>query len=138
MNEPAKMRPMPNIFAYRIFALCLSLGLACAATNAMAAGNDPAKGGDIMKKRCKICHVWENGAKPKIGPNLFGVVGRKAGTTNFDYSSAMKRSGIVWGHDTLEAYITTPSHEVPGNKMAFDGLSKADADDVIAYLSTLH
>jgi cytochrome c len=136
MTRPPKMQPMHKM-SHRIFALCFSFGLACVATNAVAAG-DAAKGADIMKNQCQFCHVWDKGAKPTLGPNLFGIVGRKAGTANFDYSSAMKQSGIVWSHDALKAYITAPNQEVPGTKMAIDGLSKADAEDVIAYLSTLH
>ncbi|HEV2561468.1 MAG TPA: cytochrome c family protein [Rhizomicrobium sp.] len=119
-----------------------ALGIAVAivalgSTAALAAG-DAAKGVTIFN-RCAICHSNTKGAPNKIGPNLFGVVGRKAGTApGFSYTGAMKNSGITWTEDKLEAYVQHPALVVPGNKMAFAGLSSpAQADDLVAYLATL-
>ena len=68
------------------------------------------------------------GGGNRIGPDLFGVVGRKAGTApNFSYSAAMKSAGFVWTNDKLDAYIKAPAMVVPGNKMAFAGLPNATA-----------
>jgi len=79
------------------------------------------------------------GAPNRIGPNLFGVVGRKAGTlASYSYSSAMTKSGIVWGADTLPHYLIGPANIVPGTKMTFAGLpNQQQADDMVAYLATL-
>ena len=78
--------------------------------------------------------------KNKMGPSLFAVVGRKAGSgTGFVYSEAMKQSTIEWTPDKLDAFIKNPKQRVPGNKMPFGGMSEdQERDDIIAYLSSLH
>lgn len=115
----------------------LVLGIAAiAASTAQAA--DPAKGKSVFQ-RCAICHRVEKNGGNGLGPNLFDIVGRKAGTVaDFSYSAAMKNSGIVWSTDKLTAYIEHPAAVVPGNKMAFAGVTDAgQRADVVAYLATL-
>src|SRR5271169_3985028 len=114
----------------------ISLGLIATGV-AQAAGD--AKAGAQVFGRCAICHSSAKGDGNKIGPNLFGVVGRKAGTApNFSYSAAMKSAGFVWTNDKLNAYIKSPPTVVPGNKMMFAGIpSAAQRADVVAYLDTL-
>jgi cytochrome c len=114
----------------------VALGLAVIAGGAQA--GDPAKGKTVFQ-RCAICHRVEKNGGNGLGPNLFGVVNRKAGTVaGFNYSAAMKNSGITWSTDKLEAYIEHPSAIVPGNRMAFAGISDAgQRADVVAYLATL-
>lgn len=114
-----------------------SLAVAFAASAAHAAGN--AANGASVFDRCAICHSNTKGAPAKIGPNLFGVAGRKAATqADFSYSGALKASGIVWTNDKLDAWITSPGQLVPGNRMAFAGLANAQQRaDLIAYLDTL-
>ena len=85
---------------------------------------------------CGACHEVTPGAV-SLGPNLAGVVGRKAGTTDYDYSPAMKGSGLTWTPDQLQAFIVNPAKVVPGTKMDFDGASDADAKVIVAYLATL-
>ena len=87
---------------------------------------------------CKACHKVEAGAKG-MGPSLFGVVGRKAGSLEgFSYSPAMTGFGKVWDVAALTSYIGDPKGTVPGNKMAFAGIKKPeDAKAVAEYLSTL-
>ena len=98
-----------------------------------------AKNGATVFQRCAICHANTKGAPAKIGPDLFGIVGRKAGTMpNFSYSAAMKGSGITWTPEKLTAYVQHPQAVVPGNRMAFAGVTRpADAADLVAYLGTL-
>jgi len=75
--------------------------------------------------------------KNMLGPSLAGIMGRKAGAEpNYNYSAAMKQSGLVWDGKTLDAYLADPQKLIPGNKMPFPGL-KTDHDraDVIAYLA---
>ena len=75
--------------------------------------------------------------KNLLGPSLAGIMGRKAGTESaYNYSPAMKQSGLVWDGKTLDAYLADPQKLVPGNKMPFPGL-KTDHDraDIIAYLA---
>jgi cytochrome c len=78
-------------------------------------------------QRCKICHSLDKGGANRVGPNLYGVFGRKAGTVaGFAYSDAMKNSGIVWDDDTLAKFLRDPQGSLPGNRMSFPGI-KNDA-----------
>ncbi|WP_231639204.1 c-type cytochrome [Sphingomonas profundi] len=71
---------------------------------------------------CGVCHKTVATEKSVLGPNLWGVGGRKAGTMpGFAYSPAMQRSGIVWNRDALLAFVTAPQAKVPGTKMAYGG-----------------
>lgn len=87
--------------------------------------------------RCSICHSV-NGTGGKLGPDLAGIVGRKAGTLGgYSYSPAMKKSAITWTPETLRVFLTGPQKMVPGTKMAFSGLSDAaQRDKIIAYLKS--
>ncbi len=105
-------------------------------TAAPVISGDAAAGRQVFKK-CAVCHSLEPG-KNLVGPSLAGVVGRKAGTEpDYDYSPAMKQSGLTWNPATLDSYLADPQKIVPGNKMPFPGL-KTDSDraDVIALLSS--
>ena len=122
-----------------IRSICVSLALAFAAAMGASvahADGDAANGEKIFAK-CKACHTVEAG-KNKVGPSLAGVVGRKAGTAEgFNYSDAMKNSGLTWDEATLNTYLTGPKKLVPGTKMAFPGLpNEQDRLDVIAYLKS--
>jgi len=94
--------------------------------------------GKTAFKKCALCHTTEAG-KNKIGPSLFGIVGRKSATLeNFNYSEAMKKFDHTWDEGTLDEYLADPRGTVPGTKMIFPGIKdKAERDDVIAYLETL-
>jgi cytochrome c len=118
-----------------IAGVCCVLAVAASAS-AWAAD---AKNGATVFNRCIICHSNSKGAPAKIGPNLFGVVGRKAGTApGFNYSAAMKGSGIVWTNDKLKVYLAHPGQVVQGTRMTFAGIGNPrDVDDVVAYLDTL-
>jgi len=104
---------------------------------ALAAG-DAAAGQALVKTKCGICHSVVAGQN-RVGPSLFGVVGRKAGTEpGYNYSTANKDSGKTWDEATLDVYLTSPRGLIPGTKMAFAGLPQAsDRANVIAYLATL-
>jgi cytochrome c len=99
---------------------------------------DPAKGATLFKAKCAVCHSLEAG-KNKIGPSLFGIVGRPTGSVEgYSYSPANKAAGLTWDVATLDKYLVDPRTMVPGTRMTFPG-PKDDGDraDVIAYLSTL-
>jgi cytochrome c len=108
---------------------------------ALAAGSAVAadvEAGKTAFKKCALCHTTEAG-KNKIGPSLFGIIGRKSATLeNFNYSEAMKKFDHTWDESTLDEYLADPRATVPGTKMIFPGIKdKAERDDVIAYLETL-
>ena len=96
---------------------------------------DSGKGQKLFEE-CRACHALETGAKDTVGPDLHGVIGRKAGTLDdFRYSPAMKRSGITWTPQALEAYVADPQKTVPQNRMPYAGMPEArDRADLIAYL----
>ena len=98
------------------------------------ADGDAAKGAKVFNK-CKACHNVDKPAN-KIGPSLQGVFGRTAGTVEgYNYSDAMKASGIVWSIETLGNYLKAPKEMVPGTKMTFVGLKKDDdIENLMAYL----
>jgi cytochrome c len=95
-------------------------------------------GKDVFKK-CAACHTPNKGGENKVGPNVYGVLGRKvAGHTGFAYSESLKTKGGDWTYESLARYLNNPRDAIPGNKMAFAGLPDAqDLVDVLAYLRTL-
>ncbi len=101
----------------------------------IASAQDADAGKSVFKK-CAPCHAIGPGAKNKVGPELNGLIGRKAGTAEgFKYSAAMKDSGITWDEATFKEYITNPKAKVPGNKMIFPGVKdELDRDDLYAYI----
>jgi cytochrome c len=98
-----------------------------------------AQHGEQVAKQCQICHNLKEGQGPKVGPDLWNVVGRKiASVSGFDYSSALKGKSGTWTFDLLNEWLTKPSAFAPGTKMTFAGLSRENQRaDLIAYLDTL-
>jgi cytochrome c len=103
--------------------------------NALLASADPAKG-QIVFLQCRACHGLEAAGPNKVGPNLHGVIGRKAGLApGFSYSEAMTGSTVVWSAETLDRFLLRPSDFMPGTRMVFVGLRKPeDRANVIAYI----
>ena len=101
----------------------------------MARADGDAGRGEKKFEECAACHKIEHGEND-LGPNLHGVFGRKAGAlADFRYSPALKRSGITWTAQTLDAYLADPQKAVPANRMPYAGLADAsDRADLIAYL----
>jgi cytochrome c len=95
--------------------------------------------GETVSKICASCHVFEKGGGNRIGPNLYGVVGRARATApDFAYSDAMKAKGGSWTVDSLNEFLWNPQAFVPGTKMTFTGLKKPeDRAAIITYLESL-
>ena len=94
-----------------------------------------AKKGEELYGRCFACHAIEH---DRVGPRHCGVVGRRAGgVEGFEYSPAMKRSGLVWDEATLDRFLADPLKAVPGTTMTYAGIpDPRDRADLIAYLKT--
>ena len=105
---------------------------------ALLASASPERGAQIAKQ-CQACHNFQEGQGPKVGPDLYGVVGRQvASVSGFNYSAALKKLGGNWTFDALNKWLTKPSADAPGTAMTFAGLSnEKQRADVIAYLNTL-
>jgi len=129
------------VFGRRAAAVLVGVFLCGPAMAQMTMGGpgagDAAKG-KLVFLECQGCHAVAPGGAGLVGPDLEGVVGRKAGSApGYDYSAALKNSGLVWNDTTLDKWLTDPSGLVPGTKMAFAGIdSPALRADVIAYLAT--
>jgi cytochrome c len=95
------------------------------------------KGANAAKK-CAACHTFGKGEPNRVGPNLYGVVGRPKGTEGgFDYSASLKGKGGNWSVADLNAFLTNPKAFVPGTKMSFAGVPRgSERADVIAFLNS--
>lgn len=113
------------------------LAIAAAVLIATPAAAADAEHGKSLFQACAACHTDKADA---LGPSLKGVVGRKsAALEDFRYSNPMKRANLTWDETHLRAYILDPQATVKGNRMPFGGLRDAkDADDIVAFLKTLH
>jgi len=112
-------------------AIVVALLASVAAANA---AGDAARG-EQKFIACGACHSLKSGVTV-VGPSLAGIFGRKAGAlSDFRYSAAMRRSGITWTEQTLDAFVADPQASVPANRMPYEGMQDAsDRADLIAYL----
>ena len=94
--------------------------------------------GEKVFKKCSACHVVNKGGENKIGPVLYGVLGRKSGAiSDYKYSKALIAHGKVWSYEEMNGYLLKPAAHIKGTKMAFAGLKKEkDRASVILYMNT--
>jgi cytochrome c len=101
--------------------------------------NASAERGANTAKQCQACHTFEKGGPNRVGPNLWGIVGRpRASHPGFNYSAAMKAKGGNWTIDDLSQFLANPKAFVPGTAMTYAGLPRgSQRADLISYLNTL-
>jgi cytochrome c len=120
------------------FAAALLAVITLAPAVVRAADCNMAEGAKLFQEQqCAGCHTFVPDDLDKSGPNLHGVIGRKAGTENFaGYSDALKKSGIAWDGPALDRWITNPAALAPGTTMPFAGLPDAQARGMlVCYLT---
>ncbi len=111
------------------------LGLVLTVSGQLSGAEGDASRGQKLYEECVACHSLEPGVHG-IGPSLRGVFNRQAGVLpDYRYSPALKRSGIIWTADTLDAFIADSQGFLPANRMPYAGMpDAADRADLIAYL----
>jgi cytochrome c len=113
---------------------CLAAAGVLIGAGAAHAQGDAAAGQRVFNK-CRACHDVDQ-ERNKIGPHLVGIFGREAGSVeDFNYSGAVKESGVVWDDEMIAEYVANPREFIPGNRMAFAGLrNEQEIADLLAYL----
>ncbi len=95
----------------------------------------------LATNHCAVCHTFDKGGPPGQGPNLFGLIGRKAASeSNFTYSDGYSKamSGKVWDEQTLEAWLTDTQAVAPGSAMVYSQGDPAKRQKIITYIKSLH
>jgi cytochrome c len=120
--------------AYRVKRRMTLVALLAVATPTFA--NAQGVVGDVLfRQRCALCHAVAPGKPSLLAPNLSGVVGRKAGTTTFAYSKAMKDANIVWTRANLDKYLLAPTKMIAGTKMVIAVSDPKQRTALIDYLA---
>jgi cytochrome c len=114
-----------------VAALIALAGTIPVASNAQAAPD----GALLFRQRCASCHNMTPGANAVLAPSLIGVMNRKAASTTFNYSPALKASNLTWNRATLDRYLTAPTRLVPGTRMVIGVTDPAQRAAILNYLA---
>jgi glucose/arabinose dehydrogenase/cytochrome c2 len=141
-HGPYPFRIMQSFIRALVLAFLAGLGAGRPAAAQTPPAGDPASGKNYFQKSCAICHTASLGAGNTVivkqGPSLVGVLGRRAGSgLGFNYSTALRESGIVWNAAALDRFLMSPMRAVPGTTMPMPIPDATNRLDVITYLSTL-
>ncbi|NBF01718.1 c-type cytochrome [Pseudomonas sp. Fl5BN2] len=122
----------------RIAVSTLALLVSSVLLTSPATAGDAEAGAKLFKRLCSGCHNIGPAVRSSFGPQLNGIIGRPAGSAqDYQYSAAMKSSGIVWTREKLIQYLEDPKAVVPGTRMIFWGLSDEEKiDNLLTYLQT--
>ena len=134
-----RLRTRLSIRTVLLQAAAALVALACLGADHSRAAGDAVKGRNAFARQCAICHTVEQGGPNRFGPNLFGILHRKAATVaGFDYTRAFKTAASWdWSEDLVAGWIGAPGLMVPGTAMGvFQGVAQGDRDDIVAYLAT--
>src|SRR5512134_1434226 len=117
----------------RLTPIAAGVFVALAALSTTAAVNADAVRGERIYERCAACHSLD---RDRTGPKHCGLFGRRAGSlAGFEYSPAMRASGIVWTEKTLDRFLAAPIKTIPGTFMGYAGVDdQGERADLIAYL----
>ncbi len=134
------MNRIPTTMTRLLAALAIpGLSLLLAAGPARAADGDAAAGKTVFQRQCATCHIDTAEGARRLGPTLFGLMGRKTGSVEgFRYTEANRNAGFAWTPEKLDEYLRNPRALIPGTNMAFAGIrSDKDRADVVAYINGL-
>ena len=105
------------------------------ASSLPAAGAGP-DGAMLFQQRCAACHTVTPGARAMLAPNLAGLLNRKAASTAFNYSAALKASNITWTRANLDRFLTAPGQMVPGTRMVISVSDPAQRAAILNFITT--
>jgi cytochrome c2 len=113
-------------------------GVAALAATAADAADAP-HGKAVFQEQCGLCHTAGAIGEAGLGPDLTGVVGRKAGAGDaaFSYTDALAKSGITWAPDSLDKFLSNPQAMVPGTAMPISLADPKDRADVVSFLASV-
>lgn len=112
-----------------------ALAAAAVLVTSSAASAQTPNGATIFRMRCASCHTVTPGGRAVLGPNLSGVTGRKAAATTFNYSPALKASGLTWTRANLDRFLAGPARMVPGTRMVIAITDPAQRAALLNYLA---
>ena len=125
----------PRLFAAAVLALTAGATVVADTDPVNAQVAAAPSGETVFKQRCAACHTATTGAPNRVGPNLAGVVGRKAGAVaGFNYSPALRKSNLVWNKANLDRYLTAPQKMVPGTRMSVSLPDARQRTALVTYL----